>query len=133
MAAAGIQCIDQNGDFLARGYQNGARISSNSWGASDAGGYNIISSIVDNYVWQHKDYLVLYAAGNAGPGSQTIGSPGTAKNVLTIGASENNRPDLNERVWVTTPTRWQNSPAEVPQPMAVLNPMLSHRAHGFFR
>lgn len=96
--STGIQCIDQNGDFLARGYQNGARISSNSWGASDAGGYNIISSIVDNYVWQHKDYLVLYAAGNAGPGSQTIGSPGTAKNVLTIGASENDRKDLNERL-----------------------------------
>ena len=39
---------------------------------------------------------MLYAAGNAGPGAQTVGSPGTAKNVLTVGASENNRPDQGD-------------------------------------
>lgn len=91
--STGIHCIDLNGDFVAKGYQAGARISSNSWGASDGGGYNLLSSLVDDYIWRHKDYLVLYAAGNAGPGAQTVGSPGTAKNVLTVGASENNRPD----------------------------------------
>ena len=91
--SSGIQCIDLNGDFLAKGYQEGARISSNSWGANTAGGYNQISSLVDDYIWRHKDYLVLYAASNAGPGAQTVGAPGTAKNVLTVGASENNRPD----------------------------------------
>ena len=94
--SSSIQCVDLNGDFLNKGYQEGARISSNSWGASDRGGYNQISSLVDDYIWRHKDYLVLYAAGNAGPGAQTVGSPGTAKNVLTIGASENNRPDQGD-------------------------------------
>ncbi len=94
--SSSIQCVDLNGDFLNKGYQDGARISSNSWGASDRGGYNQISSLVDDYIWRHKDYLVLYAAGNAGPGAQTVGSPGTAKNVLTIGASENNRPDQGD-------------------------------------
>ena len=93
--STGIQCIDLNGDFLAKGYQEGARISSNSWGANTAGGYNQISSLVDDYIWRHKDYLVLYAASNAGPGAQTVGAPGTAKNVLTVGASENNRPDID--------------------------------------
>ncbi len=93
--SSGIQCIDLNGDFIAKGYQAGARISSNSWGASDRGGYNLLSSLVDDYIWRHKDYLVLYAAGNAGPGAQTVGSPGTAKNVLTVGASENNRPTVD--------------------------------------
>ncbi len=91
--STGIQCIDLNGDFVAKGYQAGARISTNSWGASDRGGYNLLSSLVDDFIWRHKDYLVLYSAGNAGPGAQTVGSPGTAKNVLTVGASENNRPD----------------------------------------
>ncbi|RIK44518.1 MAG: hypothetical protein DCC55_02310 [Chloroflexi bacterium] len=91
--STGIQCIDLNGDFLAKGYNEGARISSNSWGANDNGGYGLLSSLVDDYLWHHKDYLVLYAAGNAGPGPRTVGSPGTAKNVLTVGASENNRPD----------------------------------------
>jgi subtilisin family serine protease len=91
--STGIQCIDLNGDFLAKGYNEGARISTNSWGANDNGGYGQLASLVDDYIWRHKDYLVLYAAGNAGPGPRTVGSPGTAKNVLTVGASENNRPD----------------------------------------
>ncbi len=91
--SGGIQCVDENGDFLARGYQTGARISTNSWGGGEGGAYRITSSIVDNYIWQHKDYLVLYAAGNSGPNGTTVGSPGTAKNVLTVGASENKRPD----------------------------------------
>ncbi len=91
--STGIQCIDENGDFIAKGYVEGARISTNSWGANDAGAYGFLSSLVDDYLWRHKDYLVLFAAGNAGPGAQTIGSPGTAKNILTVGASENNRAD----------------------------------------
>ncbi len=91
--STGIQCIDLNGDFIAKGYQQGARISSNSWGANTSGGYNLLSSLVDDYTWRNKDYLVIFSAGNAGPGVQTIGAPGTAKNALTVGASENNRPD----------------------------------------
>ena len=93
--SGGIQCVDLNGDFLAKGYQEGARISTNSWGSNTAGGYGQLSSLVDDYLWRNKDYLVLYAAGNAGPGAQTVGSPGTAKNILTVGASENNRPDID--------------------------------------
>lgn len=92
--SSSIQCIDPNGDFLAKGYELGARISTNSWGNDDAGSYSNMSSLVDNYIWNHKDYLVLYSAGNAGRGgNQTVGSPGTSKNVLTVGATENNRPD----------------------------------------
>jgi hypothetical protein len=93
--SSGIQCVSTNGDFLAKGYELGARISSNSWGNTPDGSYGVLSSIVDNYIWNHKDYTVLYSAGNSGQnGPQTIGSPGTAKNVITVGASENNRPGL---------------------------------------
>ncbi len=93
--SSGIQCIDLNGDFIVKGYQTGARISTNSWNMADQGGYNMFSSLVDDFIWRHKDYLVLYSAGNAGPGTQTVGSPGTAKNVLTVGATENYRPDID--------------------------------------
>lgn len=103
--SGGIQCVDENADFIAKGYQEGARISSNSWGGPtggtaqqpEYGGYTFTSNIVDNYIWNNKDYLVLFAAGNAGPGPDTIGAPGTAKNILTVGASENNRPDLGQQ------------------------------------
>ena len=102
--STGIQCVDDNADFIAKGYEEGARISSNSWGGPSGGnaqqpeygGYTFSSNIVDNYIWNNKDYLVLFAAGNAGPGPDTIGAPGTAKNVLTVGASENNRPDVGQ-------------------------------------
>src|SRR5262245_41700884 len=35
--------------------------------------------------------IVVFAAGNSGSGANTVSSPGTAKNVITAGASENFR------------------------------------------
>lgn len=35
--------------------------------------------------------VIVFAAGNSGAGAQTVGSPGTGKNVLTVGAAENVR------------------------------------------
>ena len=32
--------------------------------------------------------VIVFAAGNSGPGLQTVGSPATAKNVITVGAGE---------------------------------------------
>jgi hypothetical protein len=89
-----IQCIPANGNYIGFGYQNGARISTNSWGFNTNGAYTLNDSVVDDYIWRNRDYLVLFAAGNAGPGPNTIGSPGNAKNIIAVGASENNRPDL---------------------------------------
>ncbi len=44
---------------------------------------------LDLFTWTHRDMLILTAAGNSGFGNYefTIGSPSTAKNALTIGAS----------------------------------------------
>jgi subtilisin family serine protease len=41
-----------------------------------------------------QPYILEFSAGNAGPGTQTIGSPAVAKNVIATGASENDRPDF---------------------------------------
>lgn len=89
-----IQCIPPNGNYIAYGYENGARISTNSWGSNAAGAYTYNASVIDDYIWRNRDYLVLFAAGNEGPGADTIGSPGSAKNIISVGASENNRPDF---------------------------------------
>jgi hypothetical protein len=91
--ASAIQCIPSNGNYIAFGYQNGARISSNSWGANTNGAYTANDSVIDDYVWRNRDYLVLFAAGNAGPSVGTIGSPGSAKNIISVGASDNYRPE----------------------------------------
>jgi subtilisin family serine protease len=102
---------DDSGDLMRQAYGDGARIHSNSWGGPTGGtaqnpqygGYVADSQQVDQAAWEHKDMLILFAAGNEGADSNgngvidadSTGQPGTAKNVMTVGASENLRPDAN--------------------------------------
>lgn len=37
----------------------------------------------------NQEMVILFAAGNSGPNDSSVGTPGTAKNVITVGASEN--------------------------------------------
>lgn len=85
--------------ILQQAYGEGARVHSNSWGDTN-NGYTADSRDVDDFVWHHRDTVVVIAAGNAGQDvnrdgaidSHSVGSPGTAKNCITVGASENDRP-----------------------------------------
>lgn len=84
-------------------YQAGARIHSNSWGSDANGAYDDASRQVDQFIWTHPDMAIVIAAGNSGSNQstgqtkyQSIATPGTAKNAITVGASENNRPDLGQ-------------------------------------
>ena len=78
-------------------YTNGARIHSDSWGAANAGYYDEDSRNLDMFVWSNKNMLIVVAAGNEGTDGDSDGvvdpdsmdTPGTAKNCLTVGASEN--------------------------------------------
>ncbi len=82
---------------LTEAYADGARIHSDSWGEDDYGGYSIDSLLFDKFLWEHPDMTALVAAGNTGEeGFGTVGSPATAKNVIAVGASENDRPDLRD-------------------------------------
>jgi subtilisin family serine protease len=79
-------------------YADGARISSNSWGADTRGVYDYWARLADTFATSHPDVLVVFAAGNAGVDRDwngvidlySIGSPASGKNVLAVGASENN-------------------------------------------
>ncbi|AFZ01039.1 S8 family serine peptidase [Calothrix sp. PCC 6303] len=86
-------------------YENdGARVHTNSWGASTRGGYNILCSQVDQFVWEHRDMVICFAAGNDGRDKDmngvidtgSVGAPGTSKNCISVGASENNRPEQSQ-------------------------------------
>jgi subtilisin family serine protease len=87
------------GDLFLPPYNDGARVHSNSWGAAVAGAYTTESQEVDQFMWTYKDMLVVFAAGNSGIDLNSDGvidldsmaSPGTAKNILTVGANENDR------------------------------------------
>ncbi|MFQ6062774.1 MAG: S8 family serine peptidase, partial [Methanosarcinales archaeon] len=86
-------------ELFQQAYNDGARIHSNSWGSDVAGEYDEEARSVDEFVWNHKDMIILFSAGNSGIDANrdgkvdydSIGSPGTAKNCITVGATENVR------------------------------------------
>ena len=88
-------------DLFQQAYNDGARIHSNSWGAALAGEYTLDSANTDDFVWDNPDMTITFSAGNEGVDANadgvvdndTIGSPATAKNLITVGASENDRAD----------------------------------------
>lgn len=80
-------------DLFAQAWNAGARIHTNSWGSDVNGAYTTSSQQVDQYV-KNNDMTILFAAGNAGSNLKTVGSPATAKNAITVGASENYRPSF---------------------------------------
>lgn len=96
-------------DLFAQAAANGADLHTNSWGSPGPGAYTSSSSEVDEYIWDHPDFAILYSAGNEGTDSNAdgvvdlgaIGSPGTAKNTITIGASESLRPSISWATWGT--------------------------------
>lgn len=86
-------------ELFQKAYDQGARIHSNSWGGGEPGEYDENCLGLDTFVWNHKDYLILFAIGNEGENTvkgsgidpTSLNSPGAAKNCLTVGASENHR------------------------------------------
>ena len=83
-------------------YDKGARIHSNSWGTQHPDYVERFARQLDEFVWTHKDFLVVVAAGNEAeqpdhhqpPSQKNVSSPGIAKNCLTVGACEHERPNL---------------------------------------
>jgi serine protease AprX len=86
-------------DLLTELYGWGARVQNDSWGGGSYGVYDQTASDFDDFVHNHDDLVVVVAAGNDGIDSNadgyvnenSISSPGTAKNLIVIGASENER------------------------------------------
>lgn len=85
-------------ELLEDAYKKGAYISSNSWGGGGNGEYTVDSSEFDSLVRDisrkegDKPMVVIFSAGNSGPEEKTIAAPGTGKNVIAVGSSENYRP-----------------------------------------
>ncbi|MBE7533266.1 MAG: S8 family serine peptidase [Ardenticatenaceae bacterium] len=97
-------------DLFQPAYNFGARLHTNSWGSSQFGQYTTSAQEADQFSWNNKDFLIHFSAGNSGRDSDangvidvhSLGSPAIAKNVLTVGASENNRPGIQIwNVWYT--------------------------------
>ncbi|MCE7979987.1 MAG: flagellar hook-length control protein FliK [Caldilinea sp. CFX5] len=90
-------------DLFDPAYQAGARIHNNSWGSATASTYTASANEVDEFVHDHRDMLIVIAAGNEGQAAMrrhsrtgyvdwlSINSPASAKNALTVGASRSSR------------------------------------------
>jgi hypothetical protein len=94
-------------ELFQQAYNVGARIHSNSWGTTlNAGLYDIDSYFVDEFIWSHPDMTIAYSAGNSGEDwnwngyvnladpvedRYYVSTPATAKNLITVGASEGDR------------------------------------------
>tara|TARA_B110000444_G_scaffold18720_1_gene15726 strand:- start:47106 stop:51629 length:4524 start_codon:yes stop_codon:yes gene_type:complete len=85
--------------LLNTAYSAGAYTHTNSWGSaleSDQGKYTSESEDVDDranyydrYYNGHNGLTILFAAGNDGPDTGTVGAPSTAKNTITVGNHQN--------------------------------------------
>ncbi len=94
--AAEVSPPPSDADLARDAVRNGAQIGSNSWGNDVQGEYDSDAAQFDELVRDadpatpgDQPYILEFAAGNAGPDSQTLDSPATGKNVLATGASEN--------------------------------------------
>jgi serine protease AprX len=122
--------LTRNGRFVLSGipldisvlfrdaYAKGARIHSNSWGGGNPGEYDEQCKQLDEFVWKKPDFCILFAAGNDGTDRNANGvidlgsvtSPGTAKNCITVGASENDRPQFQETYGESWPDDYPVNP-----------------------
>ncbi len=101
MTAGGSLALpDDLNDLYRPPHELGARIHSDSWGSAVFGEYTSDSMTTDEFLWDHPDMLIAFAAGNEGEDLDrngvidpvSLNAPATAKNVLTVGASESGRP-----------------------------------------
>jgi hypothetical protein len=77
---------------------NKARIQTNSWG-SGPGAYSPSSNEIDDFIWNHPDCVICFAGGNDGTDGNSngvvdngsIANEASAKNCISVGASESNR------------------------------------------
>ncbi|HET9032227.1 MAG TPA: S8 family serine peptidase [Dokdonella sp.] len=100
-------CGGTNAGVIEASYAAGARISSNSWGcASCAGQYDVSSQAydlgtrdADAATAGNQELITIFSAGNTGPNARSVGSPGNGKNMITVGASENPRPEDEDGPW----------------------------------
>ena len=91
--------FDLPGSFssmVAEAYRDGARIVSNSWGSStgtytiDSQEYDLRTRDASPAIAGNQEITICFSAGNSGPGR--VGSPSSAKNVISVAAGENWRP-----------------------------------------
>ena len=74
-------------DLFRPAYSAGARVHVNGWGGA-INAYRSAAAQTDEFVRANPDFLVIFGAGNSGPGRGTVTGEGNSKNALVMGASQ---------------------------------------------
>jgi serine protease AprX len=109
-------------------YDWGSRIHTNSWGFEGQGLNGVYTEEcrqTDRFVWDHRDMVILFSAGNDGrdgngDGRVDAGSivpPATAKNIIAVGAAESQRADRLATYGLSYPDAFPANPVR-DDPMA---------------
>jgi hypothetical protein len=69
--------------FLSKARSAGAKIQNISWGTTANNEYINMDRMLDDFIYNDQDSIIVVAAGNNGPGANTVVSPALAKNVIT--------------------------------------------------
>lgn len=102
------------GELLIKAVDYGAKVINLSWGDKFASAYEPASFLLDKFVYEHEEVLVVVAAGNSGTVEDgryvfsSIGTPATAKNALSVGASGNDHAEI--------PNLWSDPPNGIAVP-----------------
>lgn len=84
-------------DDLLAAKADGAFVHTNSWHNSDwstnaTAQYDQTAFDADNFLWNNEDHIILGSAGNNG---EELGAPGTAKNAICVGATQDDNNEMN--------------------------------------
>ncbi|MEF8874694.1 MAG: S8 family serine peptidase, partial [Candidatus Thermoplasmatota archaeon] len=112
-------------------------IHSNSWGASTEGEYTASDEAYDKAVRDgnrnatgNQPVVITTSAGNDGPDDQTMGSPATAKNVITVGGNQPYNPGLGyenpEDMYLASSRGWTEDNRVKPDVIAPAEGILMH-------
>ncbi|HWP95243.1 MAG TPA: S8 family serine peptidase [Syntrophomonadaceae bacterium] len=78
-------------DLFSPAYFAGVRIHVDGWGEGDDS-YGARTAQIDNFVFEHPDFLPIFGAGNNGPARASLTSEANSKNALIVGSSQVPRP-----------------------------------------
>ena len=117
---------DDINDAFDEAAENGSLVHTNSWGVPTsvyswaAGYYSSNSRQADEAANTHENMTILFAAGNDGHDGNSDGEvdldsqgpPSSAKNIISVGASENNRPSINNKWGSMWPSDFPANPVK---------------------
>jgi subtilisin family serine protease len=96
-------------ELFGEAYSLGAKVHNNSWGYYSYtidGDYNQNSVDIDDFLWNNRDFTIVFAAGNCrnddmysinpDPTGSSLDWDGAAKNNVVSGACRNRKPGYNE-------------------------------------